>query len=295
MQVNDLMYYNALYREKNFTKVAKIFGISQPSISSAIKRLENFFQIKLVIRGNAQSELKFTAAGEQLHEHSLSILNEIDSAKHELDHLRSHTTTIGLPPIIKNAYFAKIAMATKEFDRQFNISHMNIYEAGSNSLKQSLIDGDIDIALLGSLGDDVDDKLQIFPFAKTTFYVYMSAKNPLAKNPGLYFEALKEQLFISLDSSFIHEQAIKLLSRKAGYRPKTFMKTSDVYFLMSLVAENLGIAILTNIVKSNHDDIIMVPLLDSSQPTFNVNVAFRKNHVLTTEERMLMNILSQQL
>ena len=61
------------------------------------------------------------------------------------------------------------------------------------------------------------------------------------------------------------------------------MKTSDVYFLMSLVAENLGIAILTNIVKSNHDDIIMVPLLDSSQPTFNVNVAFRKNHVLTTE------------
>ena len=76
MQVNDLMYYNALYREKNFTKVAKIFGISQPSISSAIKRLENFFQIKLVIRGNAQSELKFTAAGEQLHEHSLSILNE---------------------------------------------------------------------------------------------------------------------------------------------------------------------------------------------------------------------------
>lgn len=43
MQVNDLMYYNALYREKNFTKVAKIFGISQPSISSAIKRLEKFF------------------------------------------------------------------------------------------------------------------------------------------------------------------------------------------------------------------------------------------------------------
>ncbi|ETI97661.1 MAG: hypothetical protein Q611_LSC00389G0001, partial [Leuconostoc sp. DORA_2] len=54
-------------------------------------------------------------------------------------------------------------MATKEFDRQFNISHMNIYEAGSNSLKQSLIDGDIDIALLGSLGDAIDDKLQIFP------------------------------------------------------------------------------------------------------------------------------------
>lgn len=295
MQINDLKYYTTLYHEKNFTKVAKTFGISQPSISSAIKRLETYFQVKLVIRGNTTSDLRFTPAGEQLYQHAVSILNELDSAQHEMAHLRSRITTIGLPPILKNAYFAKIVMATKAFDRQYNIDHMHIYEAGSNGLTQSLINGDIDLALLGSLGQATNDKLQVFPFATAPFYVYMAKNNPLAQHKdGIYFKDLKAQLFISFDASFIHVQATKQLAKNAGIRPKTFMKTNDVYFLMSLVAENLGVALLTNIVTPTHPNIVTVPLLDVDQPAFSANVAFRKNHVLTTEENLLIRILSQQ-
>ncbi|MFT9389257.1 MAG: LysR family transcriptional regulator [Leuconostoc sp.] len=295
MQINDLKYYTTLYHEKNFTKVAKNYGISQPSISSAIKRLETYFQAKLIIRGHAASDLHFTPAGEQLYQHAASILNELESAQQEITHLQSRTTTIGLPPILKNAYFAKIVLATKAFDRQYDIDHMQIYEAGSNGLTQSLINGDIDLALLGSLGQNTTDKLQVFPFATAPFYVYMSQENPLAKHrEGIYFKDLKAQQFISFDASFIHVQATKQLAKNAGIRQKTFMKTNDVYFLMSLVAENLGVAILTNIVSPTHPDIVTIPLLDADQPLFSANVAFRKNHILTTEENLLIRILSQQ-
>ena len=60
MKTEDFKYFNELYTKKSFTKVAQTFNVSQPSISTALKRLESHFQSKLVIRGNSQNELKFT-------------------------------------------------------------------------------------------------------------------------------------------------------------------------------------------------------------------------------------------
>lgn len=293
MQLEDFKYFNELYNQKSFTKVAKNYGVSQPSISTAIKRLEKFFDVKLVIRGNTQAELKFTPAGEQLFQHTLSILSEVSSAQHELNHLKSHITTIGLPPILKSAYFAKIAIATKQFDRQFNITNMNIYEAGSNILKKALIAGDIDIALLGSLSQPHEKDLLIMPFVQSHFCVYVSKKNTLAQQKAVFFSDLQPQQFVSLDSSFIHNQAIKEMSSQAGFRPKYFMKTNDINFLMNMVGANLGVAILTNIVKPTSPDIVVLPLKDDTQPSFTGSVAFRKNHVLTKEENLLVQTLAQ--
>ena len=101
---------------------------------------------------------------------------------------------------------------------------MTLYEAGSNTLKKSLINGNIDIALLGSLNQDDDDRLKTFQLASTPFYVFLSSKHPLANKKG----------------------------------------------------------------------IVTIPLLDNVQPIFNINIAFRKNHVLTVEEEMLVSVLSQK-
>ncbi|MGX7051479.1 LysR family transcriptional regulator [Leuconostoc palmae] len=87
--------------------MANFFNITQPSVSTAIKRLESFFNTTLVIRGTTHSIISFTDAGKQLYQHTQSILNEINSTKMELTRLKQHTTIIGLPPIIKNAFLVK--------------------------------------------------------------------------------------------------------------------------------------------------------------------------------------------
>ncbi|MBS1008220.1 LysR family transcriptional regulator [Leuconostoc suionicum] len=293
MKTEDFKYFNELYTKKSFTKVAQTFNVSQPSISTALKRLESYFQSKLVIRGNSQTELKFTPAGEQLYKHTHSITTEIETALHELNHLKSHSTTIGLPPMLKNAYFAKIAVASKEFDKQFNIQNMHIFEAGSNVLKQSLIDGDVDIALLGSLDSDVTNELLQEPFVQADFKIYVSSKNPLSRKESLSFSDLKSEHFVGLDSNFIHNRAMAYFASTGNIRPKFFMKTSDINFLMNMISENLGIALLADIVKPTTPDIITLSIKDEHQPKFVGSIAFRKNHLLTSEERMLLTILSK--
>lgn len=60
---NDLQYFNELARQRNMTLTAKRLGITQPSLSLAIKRIEQELNITLFIRSKKGVEL--TNAGKE--------------------------------------------------------------------------------------------------------------------------------------------------------------------------------------------------------------------------------------
>lgn len=44
MNIRDFEYFHQLVKEKNFSKVAQNFSVSQPTVTLAIKRLEEEFE-----------------------------------------------------------------------------------------------------------------------------------------------------------------------------------------------------------------------------------------------------------
>lgn len=44
MNIRDFEYFHQLVKEKNFSKVAQKFSVSQPTVTLAIKRLEEEFE-----------------------------------------------------------------------------------------------------------------------------------------------------------------------------------------------------------------------------------------------------------
>ncbi|TYC49097.1 LysR family transcriptional regulator [Weissella muntiaci] len=292
MQIHDLEYYQQLVIQKNFSKVAKFFEVSQPTISSAIKRLEDEFATKLVIRGNSQKELIFTTTGEQLYQHAKVILNELNTAKNEIKRMNTRTLLLGLPPIIESVYFAKIA---KTLMRDDFIENITTVEAGSNSLRSSLNNGEIDIALLGSIGDQSESILVTHEFAKSNFSVFVASSNPLAQKKALYFSELHQEKFVMFKSSFVHTEALKILAKNAHFTPEVQFKSNDLHFLMNMIGEDVGVSILADVVDPARDDIVAIPLLDDNQPQFHASIAYRKNHILTPQEARLLSILTSEL
>ena len=57
MQMNQVRYYLALCEEQNFTRAAKRCGVSQPSLTNAIKRLERTLGGPLFHRDRRNIEL----------------------------------------------------------------------------------------------------------------------------------------------------------------------------------------------------------------------------------------------
>ncbi|EHF6582367.1 LysR family transcriptional regulator [Salmonella enterica] len=80
--LNDLLYFVTVAREKSFTRAAARLGVTQPALSQAISALEERMQIRLLTR--TTRSVSPTAAGERL---LLSVGERIDEIEAELDML----------------------------------------------------------------------------------------------------------------------------------------------------------------------------------------------------------------
>ena len=63
MNLKDLQYFYDLCQLQSYTKVAKQHKVSQPTISYAVKRLEDSFNCKLIHRDPSHRTFKLTEQG----------------------------------------------------------------------------------------------------------------------------------------------------------------------------------------------------------------------------------------
>src|SRR5919201_2237846 len=79
MDIRELRYFSAVFKEKNLTAAARHCFISQPSISAAITNLEAELGTALFIRH--KKGMAPTLAAEQFHTVARRIIDEADAAK----------------------------------------------------------------------------------------------------------------------------------------------------------------------------------------------------------------------
>ena len=108
MNLKDLQYFYDLCQLQSYTEVAKQHKVSQPSISYAIKRLEESFNCKLIHHDPSHRSFKLTPQGQILLRHTEKILPEVISARKEINRSLAQYTTVGFPPIIIQYLFAAL-------------------------------------------------------------------------------------------------------------------------------------------------------------------------------------------
>lgn len=95
MDIRELRYFAAVYRERNLTAAARACFVSQPSISTAITHLEAELGTTLFVRH--KKGVAPTASAEQFHAHARRIIDETDAARGLFRKLSTKTTlTLGL-------------------------------------------------------------------------------------------------------------------------------------------------------------------------------------------------------
>jgi len=292
MNTKDLAYFSDLTQTKNFSKVAQDFGVTQPTITMAIKRLEAEFQTKLVLRDRTRNDLVVTASGEQLAVHARAILAELDLTHQEITHLTQDQTVLGLPPIIENHYFPRVAA---HLQAQGMLANLQTLEGGSVWLRQALRDGQADLALLGSTAPLSYKSLVAEAFDRQPFRIFVAATHPLAKRQRIYFSELKHEKFVLFNSSFVHNSAFNQFTRRNHFRPEVVFRANDTHVIMNLVAQNVGVTFLTATGAQHRDDVVQLELLDDAQPEFIASIVYRDSHVLTPAQQQVLAVLRTTL
>lgn len=293
MNIKELYYYHDLVRTKNFSQVAADFNISQPTVTMAIKRLEESFGTTFFMRDRSHHQLTVTSTGLQFDQHVQRIIEELEIAQKELARAKQERISFGLPPIIGSWYFPRFTPALLQAGL---LNQLEVVDHGSASLLQLLAKGELDLALLGSLQPFQQPSLRACVIDKAPIRIIVAKDHPLAAfEDGVSFAQAAQYPFITLDDEYVHAQAFRQAARLARVRPKIVFKTSDVQILKALVANNSGISFLTDLALDDNDGLAALPLTDGSQPEFIISLAARANRLLTPNAQRLWSILETPL
>lgn len=153
MDLRQLRYFDAVVREKNFSRAAARCGISQPSLSQQIHSLEEELGEPLFRR--LARGVEVTEAGYLVHRRVCTILTEseeISAAFKDRSNLRSGTAVVGMIPTV--APFLLPALM-EEFRHRHPGIRVRVTEARSAELIDKVVGEEVDFAVLSDVDPGV--------------------------------------------------------------------------------------------------------------------------------------------
>ncbi len=274
-------YVYMIYKEKSFTKAAEKLYISQPCLSTAIKKLED--EIGQPLFERRYSSVKPTKIGLeyiQATEKILEIQQDFESKLKDLNILEYGKINIGGTNYVTSYILPHII---SEFSRLYPKIEINLVEAKSVELEKMLDNEDIDL-LIDSF-DSASPTQECFPLLEEK--IMIAVPKSFKCNKGLEnYQINTENISSDLDKSpvsikhFRQEKFILLKSgnnmykhannifHKAGITPDISFKLDQLSTSYSLAASECGICFITDTVFKYHkytDDIFVYNLKECAK------------------------------
>ncbi len=143
MNMKQLKYVDVLSRCSNFTRAAEELGISQPSLSQYVKKIEQQLGTQLFVRTG--QEVRLTDAGYtylQIGRQMLQLENEMNNRLSDIANDQTGTITIGIAPYRCAGMMPK---AIRQFREKFPGISIRLSEQITSELKDSAERGKLDL------------------------------------------------------------------------------------------------------------------------------------------------------
>ena len=182
MEIRTLRYFLAVAREENMTRAAEQLHVTQPTLSKALKALEDELGKKLFTRHSFS--IRLTDEGVLLRNRAEDLVSIADKITQEfvtLDDITGGDIYLGLA----ESYQIRIlARAIKEFRLQYPELHYHITSGDTEQVTEKLDKGLLDFSVLAEMPDTSKYDYLVFPQTDVWGLVFPAA-DPLAKKKAV--------------------------------------------------------------------------------------------------------------
>jgi LysR family hydrogen peroxide-inducible transcriptional activator len=240
MNLRDLQYLVALADQKHFGRAAKASFVSQPTLSTQIRKLEKELGITLVER--TPRKVLLTEPGQQIVMRARDVLNEVEQIRRiaRRDHdPEAGTLRLGIFPTL-GPYLLPHVLGTIR-DR-FPRLELLLVEEKTPELVQRLREGKLDAAILALPVHE--DSLHAEFLFEEPFMLAAPEAHPLAGRRLLKMADLEHQHLLLLeDGHCLRDQALEVC-KMSGAGEKQGFRATSLETLRQMVAANVGITLL---------------------------------------------------
>jgi DNA-binding transcriptional LysR family regulator len=245
--LDQLRILKAIAAEGSFKRAADTLYVSQPAVSLQVQNLEKQLSVPLFDRGGRKAQL--TEAGYLLlnyGEKIITLCQETCRAIEDLQNLQGGTLIVGASQTTGTYLLPRMIGL---FRQKYPDVAVQLQVHSTRRTSWGVSNGQVDLAIIGGeVPSDLQDTLQIIPYAEDELALILPVFHPLAKLEMIQKEDLYKLKFISLDSQSTIRKVIDKVLSQGGIDTKRLrveMELNSIEAIKNAVQAGLGAAFVS--------------------------------------------------
>jgi aminoethylphosphonate catabolism LysR family transcriptional regulator len=261
MRLTQLRSFHAVARAGGFTQAARLLHISQPTVTTQVRFLEETYGVELFHRRGHKVTL--TPLGEQLY----AMAQRIFALESETVHLLQDSGELksGFLRVGAVGPFHVTEMLAR-FNKRYPGVEVSVRVGNSEVVQQELLDYRTDVAVLAQFTDD--PRFHAVPYSRHPIVVFVNRRHRFAGRRFIRMADLEGEPMIMREVGSTTRKALDDALRKAKVKPRIAMEIGSREAIREAVIMGVGIAAVSEIEYIPHPDIRPVAVADAEMYTY---------------------------
>jgi DNA-binding transcriptional LysR family regulator len=259
MELRQLKHYVALAETLHYGRAAERLGITQPSLSESVRKLEQSLAASLFTR--KARRISLTSAGQVLLKEAREILVRSELAERMVQRAANEPRELQIG-FIPTALYRTLPDAVAHFCQSWPGIRIRMIELSSVDQLSRLRAGTLDFGFI-AIGDESIEGICTQTIDRSPLRAVVPSHSPLAKRRTLALSDLAHESFIlgALEANPAVGEMTSRAFREAGFEPRIVLQASHTFTALKLVASGVGIHLSPALAESiKVDGVTFVPL-----------------------------------
>lgn len=255
MEMNQVRYFLAVCEHRNFTHAARASYVSQPSLTAAIKKLEDEFGGALFLRDRAGCRL--TPLGALVRPHIEAIHQQALEARDEAiryNRLERVPISIGLGETVGQNSVTK---SVESYRNKFPGADIELIVDSRSSLLEGLREGSLDVAVTS--GEVNDELYRVDPLYGEEYRAVVAVGHELSDHSEVSLESLSRTNMLDRLNCEMRE-ALQQTCAEKGHDLYAAYRSNRVEWLLAMARRGSGAVILPESSIPEEPNLISLPI-----------------------------------
>ncbi len=259
MLYTQLRSFHAVAAEGGFTAASKVLNVGQPTITSQVKALEDFYGGELFHRRGRRVSL--TEAGQGLFSITQRMMAQQAEARDYLNALSGfHTGHLRVGAV---GPYHVIEMLSA-FNAQYPDLELTVTLGNSRDMLERLLAFEVDVAVLAQVEDD--PRFLAIPYARSEVMAFLRKDHPLARRaPGgaVEFAELAAEVMVIREQGSSTRRALDQALEHAGMKLARKIEIGSREAVWKAVQSGLGVGVVSQAEFVPHPDLKTLHIADA--------------------------------